>query len=132
MKALHCLVSYYNNSPKSFSHIKQTYFDAPAGTDPVALDLASMGKGQAWVNGHHIGRYWTLVTPKDGCKPCDYRGPYDSDKCVFNCGKPTQTWYSSKLLTSVFRLYPRIHFFIHLAFIFHARSMEINFKPFLT
>ncbi|KAI9115008.1 hypothetical protein K1719_014021 [Acacia pycnantha] len=71
----------------------KTYFDAPAGTDPVAIDLASMGKGQAWVNGHHIGRYWTLVAPKDGCKACDYRGPYNSDKCTTNCGKPTQTWY---------------------------------------
>ena len=73
---------------------KQTYFDAPGGTDPVVLDLGSMGKGQAWVNGHHIGRYWTLVAPKDGCdQVCDYRGAYNSDKCSTNCGKPTQTWY---------------------------------------
>lgn len=75
----------------------QTYFDTPAGTDPVALDLGSMGKGQAWVNGHHIGRYWTLVAPKDGCRVCDYRGAYNSDKCEFNCGKPTQTWYISQM-----------------------------------
>ena len=53
-----------------------------------------MGKGQAWVNGNHIGRYWTLVSPKDGCdQACDYRGAYDSDKCTTNCGKPTQTLY---------------------------------------
>jgi hypothetical protein len=51
-----------------------------------------MGKGQAWVNGHHIGRYWTRVSPKSGCQEvCDYRGAYDSDKCTTNCGKPTQT-----------------------------------------
>lgn len=78
--------------PSIFTWYK-TYFDTPAGTDPVALDLGSMGKGQAWVNGHHIGRYWTLVAPKDGCRVCDYRGAYNSDKCEFNCGKPTQTWY---------------------------------------
>ncbi|KAL0358520.1 UNVERIFIED_CONTAM: Beta-galactosidase 9, partial [Sesamum angustifolium] len=71
----------------------QTYFDAPGGLDPVALDLSSMGKGQVWVNGHHIGRYWTLNAPKDGCQTCDYRGAYDSDKCVTNCGVPTQSWY---------------------------------------
>lgn len=53
-----------------------------------------MGKGQAWVNGHHIGRYWTLVSPKSGCEQvCDYRGAYNSDKCTTNCGKPTQTLY---------------------------------------
>ncbi|KAI3791098.1 hypothetical protein L2E82_04702 [Cichorium intybus] len=72
----------------------KTYFDSPGGKDPVVLDFSSMGKGQAWVNGHHIGRYWTLVAPKDGCQEtCDYRGAYDSDKCNTNCGKPTQIWY---------------------------------------
>ncbi|XP_038703868.1 beta-galactosidase 9 isoform X2 [Tripterygium wilfordii] len=71
----------------------KTYFDAPDGEDPVALDLGSMGKGQAWVNGHHIGRYWTLVASKGGCQTCDYRGAYHSNKCRTNCGKPTQIWY---------------------------------------
>ncbi|XP_065637366.1 beta-galactosidase 6-like [Quercus suber] len=33
-------------------------FDAPLGNDPVALNLSSMGKGEAWVNGQSIGRYW--------------------------------------------------------------------------
>ncbi|KAG2726457.1 hypothetical protein I3760_01G114000 [Carya illinoinensis] len=79
--------------PATFTWYK-THFNTPDGTDPVALDLGSMGKGQAWVNGHHIGRYWTLVAPKDGCqRTCDYRGPYNSDKCTTNCGKPTQTRY---------------------------------------
>lgn len=79
-------------TPSTFTWYK-TFFDAPSGVDPVALDLGSMGKGQAWVNGHHIGRYWTLVSPKDGCGSCDYRGAYSSGKCRTNCGNPTQTWY---------------------------------------
>ncbi|CAN1334340.1 Beta-galactosidase 9 [Linum perenne] len=79
-------------SPSTFTWYK-TYFDAPAGTDPVALDLGSMGKGQAWVNGHHIGRYWTIVSPKKGCQPCNYAGAYKPEKCRTNCGNPTQTWY---------------------------------------
>ncbi|PON61833.1 Glycoside hydrolase [Parasponia andersonii] len=33
-------------------------FDAPSGNDSVALNLSTMGKGEAWVNGHSIGRYW--------------------------------------------------------------------------
>ncbi|KAL2506415.1 Beta-galactosidase 9 [Abeliophyllum distichum] len=78
--------------PSNFSWYK-TQFDAPGGVDPVVLDFGSMGKGQAWVNGHHIGRYWTLDAPKDGCQTCDYRGSYDSNKCTTNCGKPTQAWY---------------------------------------
>ncbi|PHU21885.1 Beta-galactosidase 9 [Capsicum chinense] len=74
--------------------VEQTKFDAPGRTDPVALDFSSMGKGQAWVNGHHIGRYWTLVAPNNGCeRTCDYRGAYGSDKCRTNCGEITQAWY---------------------------------------
>lgn len=73
----------------------QTTFKAPLGTDPVALDLQGMGKGEAWVNGQSIGRYWpSYLAEEDGCstEPCDYRGEYGSSKCVSNCGQPTQRW----------------------------------------
>ncbi|KAK7358785.1 hypothetical protein VNO77_00724 [Canavalia gladiata] len=36
----------------------KTAFDSPKGDDPIALNLESMGKGEAWVNGQSIGRYW--------------------------------------------------------------------------
>lgn len=70
----------------------QTTFYAPGGDDPVALDLAGMGKGKAWVNGQIIGRYWpTYIAPQSGCTDsCDYRGVYKSDKCLKKCGQPTQ------------------------------------------
>lgn len=77
----------------SFLTWYKTTFDAPGGTDPVALDLGSMGKGQAWVNGHHLGRYWLLLAQETGCSACDYRGPYNSAKCLTNCGEPSQRWY---------------------------------------
>nr|KYP34212.1 Beta-galactosidase 16 [Cajanus cajan] len=51
----------------------QTTFDAPAGNDPVALNLGSMGKGQIWVNEHNIGRYWVSFHTHEGT--------------------PTQQWY---------------------------------------
>ncbi|EFH65401.1 hypothetical protein ARALYDRAFT_476906 [Arabidopsis lyrata subsp. lyrata] len=48
-------------------------FDTPEGEDPVALNLGSMGKGEAWVNGQSIGRYWvSFYTSK---------------------GNPSQIWY---------------------------------------
>ncbi|XP_027358432.1 beta-galactosidase 16-like [Abrus precatorius] len=51
----------------------QTTFDAPVGNDPVVLNLGSMGKGFAWVNGQGIGRYWvSFHTPQ---------------------GTPSQKWY---------------------------------------
>ncbi|EEE53128.1 hypothetical protein OsJ_35926 [Oryza sativa Japonica Group] len=73
---------------------RETMFSTPKGTDPVAIDLGSMGKGQAWVNGHLIGRYWSLVAPESGCSSsCYYPGAYNERKCQSNCGMPTQNWY---------------------------------------
>ncbi|KAK4779938.1 hypothetical protein SAY87_016044 [Trapa incisa] len=73
----------------------KTTFKAPLGSDPVVVDLLGLGKGEAWVNGRSIGRYWPSYIAEDGCSTdaCDYRGPYDNNKCVFNCGNPTQRWY---------------------------------------
>jgi len=84
------------NPPKQAALIwYKTEFNAPEGTNAVALDLSTMSKGQAWVNGNHIGRYFvSLKAPTDGCSNvCDYRGTYYSSKCVTNCGQPTQKWY---------------------------------------
>ncbi|KAJ4713749.1 Beta-galactosidase [Melia azedarach] len=36
----------------------KTVFDAPGIVEPITLGLTSMGKGEAWVNGRSIGRYW--------------------------------------------------------------------------
>ncbi|KAB5540687.1 hypothetical protein DKX38_013661 [Salix brachista] len=72
----------------------KTSFNAPAGDDPIAIDFTGMGKGEAWVNGQSIGRYWpTNVSPTSGCSNCNYRGSYSSSKCLKNCGKPSQTLY---------------------------------------
>ncbi|XP_010917686.1 beta-galactosidase 5 [Elaeis guineensis] len=71
----------------------RAYFDAPAGDDPLALDMGSMGKGQAWINGQSIGRYWSLWAPNGDCNGCNYAGTYRSPKCQSGCGQPTQRWY---------------------------------------
>ncbi|CAK9159233.1 unnamed protein product [Ilex paraguariensis] len=74
----------------------KTTFKAPLGKDPVVLNMQGLGKGNAWVNGNSIGRYWpSYIAEEDGCstEACDYRGPYDSNKCASNCGQPTQIWY---------------------------------------
>lgn len=70
----------------------QANFDTPNGNEPLALDLGSMGKGQAWINGQSIGRYWTAYA-KGQCNSCSYGGTYRQPKCQYGCGKPTQRWY---------------------------------------
>ncbi|MCI11311.1 beta-galactosidase 3-like, partial [Trifolium medium] len=43
----------------------KAYFNTPAGNEPLALDLGSMGKGQVWINGQSIGRYWMAYAKGD-------------------------------------------------------------------
>ncbi|KAI3461445.1 hypothetical protein Pfo_018108 [Paulownia fortunei] len=73
----------------------KTTFDPPTGSSPVALDFTGMGKGQAWINGQSIGRYWpTYTAPNSVCTDsCNYRGSFSPSKCMKNCGKPTQKFY---------------------------------------
>ena len=69
----------------------KTYFDAPEGDEPLALDMEGMGKGQIWINGQSIGRYWTASATGD-CNSCSYAGSFRPPKCQLGCGQPTQRW----------------------------------------
>ncbi|KAK6141947.1 hypothetical protein DH2020_024320 [Rehmannia glutinosa] len=74
----------------------KTTFSAPPGNSPVAIDFTGMGKGQAWINGQSIGRYWPAnISPASGncVDSCNYRGQYDQKKCLRGCGKPAQQHY---------------------------------------
>ncbi|XP_015892444.3 beta-galactosidase 5-like [Ziziphus jujuba] len=80
------------------THIQQpltwykAYFDAPRGDEPLALDMSSMGKGQVWINGQSIGRYWTKYA-EGNCGACSYSGTFRPPRCQYGCGHPTQQWY---------------------------------------
>ncbi|OMO67301.1 hypothetical protein CCACVL1_20626 [Corchorus capsularis] len=71
----------------------KTTFNAPGGSEPVALDMSSMGKGQIWINGQSIGRHWPGYIAHGSCGACDYAGYYTEKKCKTNCGEPSQRWY---------------------------------------
>ncbi|KAH7566338.1 hypothetical protein JRO89_XS08G0140000 [Xanthoceras sorbifolium] len=70
----------------------KAYFNAPEGDEPLALDMLGMGKGQIWINGQSIGRYWTAYA-SGNCNGCSYTGAYRPTKCQLGCGQPTQRWY---------------------------------------
>ncbi|XP_010262132.1 PREDICTED: beta-galactosidase isoform X2 [Nelumbo nucifera] len=71
----------------------KTTFNAPGGNEPLALDMGSMGKGQIWINGESIGRYWPAYKAYGSCGGCNYAGTYDEKKCRSNCGEASQRWY---------------------------------------
>ncbi|XP_043720215.1 beta-galactosidase-like isoform X2 [Telopea speciosissima] len=68
-------------------------FNAPAGNEPLALDMNSMGKGQIWINGQSIGRHWPAYKASGTCGGCSYAGYYKETKCQSNCGEASQRWY---------------------------------------
>ncbi|CAI0461503.1 unnamed protein product [Linum tenue] len=70
----------------------KAYFNSPDGDEPLALDMEGMGKGQIWINGQSIGRYWTAYA-NGQCNGCSYAGSFRPPKCQLGCGKPTQRWY---------------------------------------
>ncbi|KAJ2786353.1 hypothetical protein GGI15_001599 [Coemansia interrupta] len=54
---------------------KQGLLDDPENYPRYAIDMASMTKGQLWINGHHLGRYWLRRAPeKKDYKPCQWCG----------------------------------------------------------
>ncbi|KAG8497877.1 hypothetical protein CXB51_007367 [Gossypium anomalum] len=60
----------------------KAFFNAPGGDDPLALDMSGMGKGQVWINGESIGRYWT-ISVNGNCSGCSYVGAFRQTKCHF-------------------------------------------------
>ncbi|KAG9151014.1 hypothetical protein Leryth_003135 [Lithospermum erythrorhizon] len=71
----------------------KTIFNAPGGNEPLALDMGSMGKGQIWINGQHIGRYWPARKAAGTCGTCNYAGWFSETKCLSSCGEASQRWY---------------------------------------
>ncbi|KAJ9179321.1 hypothetical protein P3X46_011126 [Hevea brasiliensis] len=71
----------------------KTTFNAPAGNSPLALDMGSMGKGQVWINGQSVGRYWPAYKATGTCGVCNYAGTFNEKKCLSNCGEASQRWY---------------------------------------
>ncbi|KAL9169715.1 hypothetical protein ABFS82_04G096900 [Erythranthe guttata] len=71
----------------------KTIFNAPSGNEPLALDMNTMSKGQVWINGQNIGRYWNQYKASGNCGACNYAGWFNEKKCLTNCGEASQRWY---------------------------------------
>ncbi|XAR73229.1 Beta-galactosidase [Bertholletia excelsa] len=71
----------------------KTTFDAPAGNEPLALDMNSMGKGLMWINVESLGRHWPAYIARASFSDCSYIGTFHENKCQSNCGQSTQRWY---------------------------------------
>ena len=57
------------------------------------LDVRGLGKGEMWVNGRSIGRFYNATSPSDSCTPCDTQSYYAGPQlCRTNCGQPTQPY----------------------------------------
>ncbi|KAL6568247.1 hypothetical protein OROHE_003931 [Orobanche hederae] len=72
----------------------KTTFSAPDVNDePLAIDMNTMSKGQVWINGQSLGRYWNQYKASGECGVCNYTGWFNEKKCLSNCGEASQRWY---------------------------------------
>ncbi|KAJ2792374.1 hypothetical protein GGI18_000455 [Coemansia linderi] len=88
----------YNKPQAGLRWYKIKVDKVPDQEDHLAVDLSSMTKGQLWIDGHHLGRYWIRQAPslKDyaPCQKCDYGGNYSPDSmCRLKCGEISQRYY---------------------------------------
>ncbi|KAJ1822251.1 Beta-galactosidase-1-like protein [Coemansia sp. RSA 2599] len=72
--------------------------DADENFPRYAIDMSSMTKGQLWINGHHLGRYWLRRAPErknyKPCQVCDFGGWFWPDNvCRQRCGEYSQQYY---------------------------------------
>jgi beta-galactosidase len=87
------------SQPMGWYHLSFTLNEPLSDLSPprsYALDLGPIGKGQVWLNGKMLGRYWNILASEDGgCEACslDYVGPYNADGCRSGCGLPSQRYY---------------------------------------
>lgn len=88
----------FGPSPQPLTWYKSK-FDAPKGTDPVVVNLGSMGKGETWVNGQSIGRYWISFRTPGGSPsqiryhiPRSFLKPTDNQLVLFEeeAGNPLE------------------------------------------
>nr|CAB3461394.1 unnamed protein product [Digitaria exilis] len=88
----------------------KTTFPTPAGNDPVTLNLASMGKGEIWINGESIGRYWVSFKAPSGNPsqslyhiPREFLNPQDNTLVLFEemGGDPQQITVNTVSVTRV-------------------------------
>jgi len=63
-----------------------TELDDPA---PWALNIGQLFKGQLWINGHGLGRYWQQPAPPSD-KPADWQGDH---VVLSGFGEPPQRYY---------------------------------------
>lgn len=57
------------------------------------LDVRGLGKGEMWVNGHSIGRFYNATSAVDSCTVCDTQSYYSGpQQCRMNCGQLTQPY----------------------------------------
>ena len=84
----------YKSAPCTGPCFYRAHFELPPKTTPADtfLDTSALGKGQLWVNGHALGRFWSIGPQKTLYLPGPWLKPGANEIIVFDLdGKPTPT-----------------------------------------
>ncbi|HVG40645.1 MAG TPA: hypothetical protein VM888_03460, partial [Chitinophagaceae bacterium] len=60
-------------------------------TGDTYLDMSNWGKGNVWVNGHHLGRYWEIGPQQTVYLPVEWLKKGKNEIVVLELLKPEQT-----------------------------------------
>ena len=74
--------------------LRATTFTLATPTDTY-LDMRQWGKGSVWVNGHHLGRYWTIGPQQTLYVPAEWLRKGANEVTVLELLKPQQTTLAS-------------------------------------
>lgn len=64
-------------------------------TGDTWLDMRNWGKGSVWINGHHLGRYWSVGPQQTVYVPAEWLKKGKNEIMVFELLKPEQTVISA-------------------------------------
>lgn len=69
--------------------VKRVYFDLSV-TGDTYLDMRNWGKGSVWVNGHNLGRYWSIGPQQTLYVPAEWLKRGKNELEIFELLKPQQ------------------------------------------
>ncbi|HVU54264.1 MAG TPA: beta-galactosidase family protein [Puia sp.] len=75
--------------PSELPVIRKAYFDLSA-TGDTYFDMRNWGKGMVWVNGHNLGRYWSIGPQQTLYVPVEWLKKGRNEVEVFELLKPEQ------------------------------------------
>jgi beta-galactosidase len=86
---IHAIKFDKNNSSQDMPVVKKAYFTITETADTY-LDMRNWGKGSVWINGHNLGRYWSIGPQQTLYVPVEWLKKGRNEVVILELLKPEQ------------------------------------------